>query len=167
MQGVTSKKNDKIPRAKRFEWKATQLLIKLSEERKRVLPKPQDCEKLVLNVYEDPRHFGVTRIYSLLQNQYWWLGMQAEVQRIVLCYNVCDRVHPSFNAPIAILQPLPIMGLGYRWSLQFAGPLSITKRHKKYVLAMIEHFLKWIELVALPDKFSEGVAYVFLDLVLS
>ena len=32
---------------------------------------------------------------------------------------------------------------------------------------MIEHFSKWIELVALSDKFSEGAAYAFLDRVLS
>ncbi|OAE31166.1 hypothetical protein AXG93_3617s1050 [Marchantia polymorpha subsp. ruderalis] len=32
---------------------------------------------------------------------------------------------------------------------------------------MVEHFSKWIELVALPDKASEGVAYAFLDRVLS
>ena len=32
---------------------------------------------------------------------------------------------------------------------------------------MIEHFSKWIELVALLDKFSEGAAYAFLDRVLS
>jgi transposase-like protein len=65
------------------------------------------------------------------------------------------------------LQLLPIMGLGYRWSLDFAWPLPITPRHNKYVLVMIEHFSKWIELVALPDKFSEGAAYSFLDRVLS
>jgi hypothetical protein len=65
------------------------------------------------------------------------------------------------------LQPLPIMGLGYRWSLDFAGPLLVTPRHNKYVLVMIEHFTKWIELVALLDKFSEGAAYSFLDRVLS
>jgi hypothetical protein len=32
---------------------------------------------------------------------------------------------------------------------------------------MVEYFSKWIELVALPDKYSEGVAYAFLDRVLS
>jgi transposase InsO family protein len=65
------------------------------------------------------------------------------------------------------LQPLSIMGLGYRWSLDFAGPLPVTPRYNKYVLVIIEHFSKWIELVALPDKFSEGAAYSFLDCVLS
>jgi hypothetical protein len=61
----------------------------------------------------------------------------------------CDRVRASFNAPMPQLQPLSIMGLGYRWSLDFAGPLPVTPRHNKYVLVMIEHFSKWIELVAL------------------
>jgi hypothetical protein len=43
----------------------------------------------------------------------------------------------------------------------------VTPRHNKYVLVMIEHFSKWIELVALPDKFSEEATYSFLDRVLS
>ncbi len=80
---------------------------------------------------------------------------------------VCDRVRASFNAPTPQLHPLPIMGLGYRWSLDFAGPLPLTVRHNKYVLVMVEHFSKWIELVPSPDKSSEGVAYAFLDRVLS
>jgi transposase InsO family protein len=32
---------------------------------------------------------------------------------------------------------------------------------------MVEHFSKWIELVALPDRESEGSAFAFLDRVLS
>ena len=93
--------------------------------------------------------------------------MQTDVQQFVSKYMVCDRVRASFNAPTPQLHPLPIMGLGYRWSLDFAGPLPVTSRHNRYVLVMVEHFSKWIELVALPDKYSEGVAYAFLDRVLS
>ncbi|KAH8968866.1 hypothetical protein BDL97_02G004000 [Sphagnum fallax] len=40
-------------------------------------------------------------------------------------------------------------------------------RHNKYVLVMVEHFSKWIELVPSPNKSSEGVAYAFLDRVLN
>ncbi len=35
---------------------------------------------------------------------------------------VCDEVQASFNAPTPHLQPLRIMGLGYRWSLDFVDP---------------------------------------------
>jgi hypothetical protein len=69
---------------------------------------------------------------------------------------VCDRVRASFNAPMPQLQPLPIMGLGYRWSLDFAGPLPVTPRYNKYVLVMIEHFSKWIELVAYQISSVKG-----------
>ncbi len=40
-------------------------------------------------------------------------------------------------------------------------------RHNIYVLVMVEHFSKWMELVPSPNKSSEGVAYAFLDRVLS
>lgn len=59
------------------------------------------------------------------------------------------------------------MGLGYRWSLDFAGPLTITPRGAKYVLVMVEHFSKWIELVALPQNLSEFAAMEFLDQILA
>jgi hypothetical protein len=32
---------------------------------------------------------------------------------------------------------------------------------------MVEHFSKWLELVPLPDRNSEGTTYTFLDMVFS
>jgi hypothetical protein len=72
---------------------------------------------------------------------------------------VCDKVRALFNAPTPRLHPLPIMGLGYHWNLDFAGPLPLTVRHNRYVLVMVEHFSKWIELVPSPDKSNQGVMY--------
>ena len=77
--------------------------------------------------------------------------MYQQVVTYVSRCEVCDRVRSSFNTLSPQLQPLPIMGLGYRWSLDFVGPLTITPRGTKYVFVMVEHFSKWIELVALPQ----------------
>jgi hypothetical protein len=49
----------------------------------------------------------------------------------------------------------------------FCHPLSLTPRHIQYVLVMIEHFSKWLELIPLPDHSSEKTTYAFLDMVLS
>ncbi len=57
------------------------------------------------------------------------------------------------------------MGLGYRWSLDFAGPLKLTPRHNRYVLVMIEHFSKWLELVPFLDHSNEKITYAFLDMI--
>jgi hypothetical protein len=40
-------------------------------------------------------------------------------------------------------------------------------QHNRYVLVMIEHFSKWLELVPLLDRNNEGVTYAFLDKMLS
>jgi len=93
--------------------------------------------------------------------------MHTDVQQLVSHCMVCDRVRASFNAPTPQLHPLPIMGLGYHWSLDFARPLPLTIWHNIYVLVMVEHFSKWIELVPSLDKSSEGITYAFLDRVLS
>lgn len=93
--------------------------------------------------------------------------MQQEVATYVRRCEVCDRVRSSFNTQTPQLRPLPIMGLGYRWRLDFAGPLMTTSRETKYVLVMVEHFSKWIELVALPQNFVELAAAAFLDRVLA
>jgi len=121
----------------------------------------------VQHAHEELRHFGVKQTYNLLLGQYWWHGMHINVQRLVSHCMVCDRVKASFNALTPQLHPLPIMGLGYRWSLDFVGLLPLTVRHNRYVLVMVEHFSKWIELVPSPNKSNEGVAYAFLDRVLS
>ena len=51
--------------------------------------------------------------------------------------------------------------------MDFAGSLLPTSRGAKYVLVIVEHFSKWIELVALPQNSSELAAIAFLDRVLA
>jgi hypothetical protein len=165
---VGAKERDRVlQRAKRYRLEGRHVLRVWKDGKVRVVPPPARRVPLVRHAHEELGHFGVKRTYSLLRGQYWWRGMHAQVQQLVARCMVCDRVRASFNAPTPHLHPLPIMGLGYRWSVDFAGPLPLTVRHHRYVLVMVEHFSKWIELVALPDKGSEGAAYAFLDRVLS
>ncbi|CAM6122949.1 unnamed protein product [Calypogeia fissa] len=166
---ASAKERDRVSqRARRYRLVRRHIVRVWEDGRVRVIPHPsQRTPRIVLHAHEELEHFGVKRTYSLLQGQYWWWGMHTDVQQLVARCMVCDRVRASFNALTPQLHPLPIMGLGYRWSLNFAGPLPLTVHHHRYVLVMVEHFSKWIELVALPDKASEGVVYAFLDRVLS
>ena len=93
--------------------------------------------------------------------------MHQQVAAYIGRCEVCDRVRSSFNNLFPQLRPLSIMGLGYRWSLDFVGPLLPTPRGAKYVLVIVEHFSKWIELVALPQNSSKLAAATFLDRVLA
>eukprot|EP00245_Coleochaete_scutata_P000411 TRINITY_DN1051_c1_g1_i1.p1 TRINITY_DN1051_c1_g1~~TRINITY_DN1051_c1_g1_i1.p1 ORF type:complete len:1227 (+),score=252.29 TRINITY_DN1051_c1_g1_i1:430-3681(+) len=166
--GLTPSERDRVrQRSRRFRMEGEHLLRVFTDGRVLIVPRPETRPGLMRRAHEELGHFGVRRTHSLLQTQYWWRGMQQQVQELIARCVVCDRVRASFNSPSPQLQPLPIMGLGYRWSLDFAGPLPTTARHNRYVLVMVEHFSKWIELVALPDKTSRGAAQAFVDRVLS
>jgi hypothetical protein len=45
----------------------------------------------------------------------------------------------------------------YRWSCDLVGTLPQTSRDNVYIMIMIEHFSKWVELVALLDKSSHSI----------
>jgi hypothetical protein len=111
----STKKRDRVLKhAKQFVWERTHLLRLWPDGTKKVVPAPEERVKLIKHAYEDLGHFGMRRTYNLLQIHYWWRGMQQQVQAMVAQCVVCDRVRASFNAPMPQLQPLPIMGLGYR-----------------------------------------------------
>ncbi len=58
---------------------------------------------------------------------------------------------------------LPMMGLRYLWSLDFASPLNLAMQYNWYVLVMIEHLFKWLVLVPLLNHSIEGATYAFID----
>ena len=93
--------------------------------------------------------------------------MHQQVAAYIGRCEVCDHVRSSFNSLSPQLRPLSIMGLGYRWSLDFARPLLPTPRGAKYVIVIVEHFSKWIELVALPQNSSKLATAAFLDQYIS
>jgi len=55
----------------------------------------------------------------------------------------------------------------YRWSCDLTGELPQTSRGNVYIMIMIEHFSKWVELVALLDKSSHSTSQAFLQQALN
>ena len=125
--GATSHERDRIAhRMVRFHWEGGMIFRRWCNGTRKVVSRPNQRLQLVRQVHEELGHFGVRRTHSMLQNQYWWVGMHQQVAAYVGKCKVCDRVRSSFNNLSPQLKPLPIMGLDYRWSLDFAGPLLPT-----------------------------------------
>jgi hypothetical protein len=93
--------------------------------------------------------------------------MYAQVRDVIARCEQCDRVRTSFSSRQLTLSPLPIQGMFYCWSCDLAEELPQTSRGNVYIMIMIEHFSKWVELVALPDKSSHSTSQAFLQQVLS
>ncbi len=127
-----------------------------------VLP-PHERPSLIQKVHSELGQFGVKRTYSLLAPHYHWRGMYAQVQNIIARCEQCDRARTSFSSQQLTFSPLSIQGMFYRWSCDLAGELPQTSRGNVYIMIMIEHFSKWVELVALPDKSSHNTSQTFLQ----
>jgi len=133
----------------------------------RVVPPPHERPSLIQKVHSKLEHFGVKRIYNLFTPHYHWRGMYVQVLDIIARCEQCDRVRTSFSFQQLTLSPFPIQGMFCHWSCDLAGELPQTSRGNVYIMIMIEHFSKWVELVALPDKSSHNISQAFLQQVLS
>jgi transposase-like protein len=84
--------------------------------------------------------------------------MMNQVKEEVAACTVCDRMKTSFAVRDPELKPLPIMGLFYQWGCDLCKMPIESDRGNCYVMVMIEHFSKWIELILLPAKEHEYTA---------
>jgi hypothetical protein len=62
----------------------------------------------------------------------------------------CDRVKARFEIRNTVLKPLSINGLFSRWGVDLCKMPHTSKDGNMYVVVMIEHFTKWVELVPIP-----------------
>jgi len=88
--------------------------------------------------------------------------MYAQVRDIIARCEQCDKVKTSFSSRQLTLFPLSIQGMFYHWSCDLVGKLPHTCKGNVYIMIMIEHFSKWVELVALLNKSSHNTNQVFL-----
>jgi hypothetical protein len=84
--------------------------------------------------------------------------MYVQVRNIIVKCEQCDKVRTSFSFRQFMFFPLPIQGMFYCWSCDLAGELPQTSRGNVYIMIMIKHFSKWVELVALSDKSSHSTS---------
>jgi hypothetical protein len=133
----------------------------------RAVPPPDTREAIIQQAHAQG-HYGVRRTASMVLLAYWWYGLLRDVKAVVSRCQLCDRVRASFSRFTPQLHPLPIMGLGYRWSCDLASPFEASRvRGNEYVMVMVEHFSKYAELAAIPGKEAQHTAYAFARHVLA
>ena len=144
-------------------------LWKLSKSQfdRRLVPPPVDRLAIIKRIHHQNGHFGIARTTSLVGQGYWMPQMHKLVSQVVKTCEACANVKASFDGHNPVLQPLPIMGLCYRWSVDLATMPYVTKRGHKYIMIIVEHYSKYIELVPLPTKEPKYTAAAFRERVIA
>ena len=154
-------------RRQTFRWLDGQLQCKMADRSWKTVPPPQQRVALVEEAHRRTGHFGQKRTLHILAHSFWWFGMGVMVKQVVRDCEVCGKIRATFGSSPAELQPLPIEGLLYRWSVDLLGPLPTSKSGNRYVMVMVEGFSKHLEVDVSAEKTSLFTAKAFLHNVLS
>ncbi|CAI5476226.1 unnamed protein product [Closterium sp. Yama58-4] len=153
-------------RGDHYRWFKEQVQLRTGEGWKHV-PPPAEREGIISEVHAKLGHYGPLRTQQLVQTGWWWAGMRQQIKDWVGKCEACCRNRAVLEREKAELQPLPIVSLGYRWSLDIAGELPVTTKGRRYILLMVEHVSKWAEARPLVHKSAEGVAEAFEEMVIT
>ncbi|CAI7864533.1 unnamed protein product [Closterium sp. NIES-54] len=151
-------------RGQHYRWYQQQLQVQ-TEDGWKLVPAPSEREAVIKEIHTKLGHFGHERTVQLLKTGWWWEGMRRQVKGWVEGCEACQRSRANLTQAKAELQSLPIRGLGFRWSLDLAGELPLSRGGKQYIVLMVEHVSKWLEVRAIPSKSSMHVAAVIKEQV--
>ena len=123
-----------------------------TNDSKREVPRQAGRTDIVMKSHDDSTHFGIKQTTSLVDTEYWWHGMYEQVRLYVRSYNACARVKALVVPGDVVLHPLPMIGMFYLWSVDQEGPFPQSEYGNYYIMVMIEHLSKWVEVVAIPTR---------------
>jgi hypothetical protein len=180
LQGLPAKEKTRIRRrAALFQWRqivdegasgegsSGKLIRIMPDLTTRIVPQPQSRLELVEEMHCRSGHFGMRRTMGLLACSHWWRGMRRTVNAVCRSCAHCGKANATFTSINKQLQPLPVMGLFYRWGVDLCGPFQASALGHKYIMIAIEHYSKHAEVIPITEAKSDTTARAFLQHVLS
>ncbi|KAI6649016.1 hypothetical protein LOD99_6899 [Oopsacas minuta] len=104
-------------------------------------------------------HFGRDKTYQKIASRFYWKGMKQEIEIYCKQCIKCFEVNPKLKMDRPPLSSIRVPS--QVWSLvgiDLIGPLQESTSGNKYIVAISDHFSKWSEASAIPDKTSKSVA---------
>ena len=92
--------------------------------------------------------------------------MKKDIADYVKSCKICFAVNPKVSKESPPLHSIPVPTKV--WSLvgiDIVGPLQETKDGNKYIVAITDHFSKWSEAKAIPDKSASSIANFLYSLI--
>ncbi|KAL3153599.1 hypothetical protein ABBQ32_14155 [Trebouxia sp. C0010 RCD-2024] len=113
-----------------------------------VVPDVDDLRQRCLSLHHDTPfagHLGHDRTVQLVQQCFWWPGLDGDVRRYVSTCDHCQRNKSSNEKPAGLLQPLPVPE--FRWqrvTVDFIQDLPETKAGHTAVAVFVDRLSKMV-----------------------
>ena len=126
-------------------------------------------EKLLHEFHNTPSagHLGVNRTAKLIEKDYWWPTLRADVLSHLRSCGSCQRNKGATQRPYGVLQPLPVPD--YQWqhiSMNFIFHLPKTRSGFTAILVVVDRLSKMVHfLPTFVTATAEDTAALFRDRV--
>ena len=110
-------------------------------------------------------HFGNRRAKAKLRERFYWPGWGTEVRLAKRRCEQCSRFQRAQPRHQGNMQPMIVGEPWERLGIDITGPHPVSSKGNTYVLTVIDHFTKWVELFPLRNQEAATVAQILVDKV--
>ena len=124
---------------------------------------PQSMVRSVFDFHHIKSHNSANRMIPEISKMLFIPGLQKKLRRYI---NGCAQCVAINHRPSTHRQPVKTSTSNHPWAnlqADLMGPLPVTLRQNRYVLAVVDEATNWLELRAIRDKTAETVLEAIND----
>ena len=119
---------------------------------------PSDrCQEMIRYTHELLSHAGIEKVTKYIKNNFEMHRMAEEVQNVIRNCLACQKIKVVTTKTKEINKTLSASEPFEKIYIDICGPLKETFRKEKYILAMIDHFSKYISLTAITRQDEQTI----------
>lgn len=133
-----------------------------------VVPKSMRQE-ILFECHDSPLtggHLGFSKTFFKIKNRYYWPNMLKETESYVKTCMDCQTRKTPRQAPVGLLQPIPVGHMFDRIGIDVLGPFTRTSRGKSYIIVAMDYATKWAEAEATRSATAEDVARFLINKII-
>ena len=130
----------------------------------RLVPHPDDRARIIEEIHHELGHLGINKVMSILAQRFYFRNMRDTVQEELKKCDACARKKADFKKDPE-LHPIPPLPSFQRFCMDTLGPFPCTPRGNINVIVAVDHFTKFIEARAIPNKKASETARFADDLI--
>ncbi|KAE9287483.1 hypothetical protein PF008_g26393 [Phytophthora fragariae] len=108
-------------------------------------------------------HLRTPQTYAKIAANYWWPDMRAWVRRWVQSCRDCGTRKARAMEVIPPLRSQGVGDAGDRWALDVAGPLPVTDKGNRYVVAAVDYATRYAVVAAVPSHRAPDIANFIVE----
>jgi len=102
----------------------------------------EELPAVLYMMHNDPTsgHFATDAMFHKIKTRYYWPQYYDDIKKYVEACDSCQRRGRSKKNNL--LHPIPVHSPFYQIGIDFVGPLTRTKREKKYIIVAMNYLTK-------------------------